>query len=290
MISKRILVAQAEVKVRDLMFNCLKEAGHQVTVLENGQEVMNSVEMQLYDLYLIDIYLPGLDGLEVMLRIREIQPQAVIILTTDYSSIDIAAKALHKGAFHYITKPLEQDELMRAVNSGLTLSEETDEVGSISPASMEISRDMIDLLLLKGFTPEEQREFQDMGTLVKYHPNEKIPLNEQLGSMIWMEKGRVSVQFNGNHVETLRPGDLWGEETFIGANSIFTELIAQAETEVRHFNRRKMLDYFAFHDESLIKRFMINLIQCLYFKWRKCITKTGQQPAYSAYIPNSDVS
>lgn len=287
---KRVLIAETDRNVQNQISTFLTEADHIAVMMEDGQEALNKIEMELFDLYIISLYLPSLDGMELMMRIREIQPLAVIILTTDYSSIDVAAKALHKGAFHYLTKPIEAEELAKAINNGLKHSEEADEVGGISPASMEISKELIDLLLLKGFTQEQQAEFQNLGTLVQYKANEKVPLNEQLGTMIWVECGRISVQYNGNNVDTLRPGDLWGEETFIGSNSIFTELVVQADSAIRHFSRRKMMEYFAYHDESLIKRFMINLIQCLYFKWRKSITKIGQNPGYSAYIPTSEMS
>jgi DNA-binding response OmpR family regulator len=283
------MVAETEQSVRSLISGYLAELDHQVIVFTDGKEALNAVELELFDLYILDIYLPGLDGLELMQRIREIQPQAIIILTTDYSSIDVAAKALHKGAFHYLTKPIEADELARAVDLGLKHSEEIDEVGGISPASLEISRELIDLLLLKGFTSEQQNDFQQLGTLVQYSSSEIIPLNDQLGTMIWVESGRVSVQFNGNTIDTLRPGDLWGEETFIGANTIFTELVVQADAQIRHFTRKKLMDYFTYHEESLIKRFMINLIQCLYFKWRKALTKIGLTPGYAAFIPGSGV-
>ncbi len=286
---KRILVAEADAHIRSLICDYLAAADLLVVAVEDGQDALNKVELELFDLYLIGLYLPGLDGMELMLRIREIQPLAVVILTTDYSGVEIAAQALHKGAFHYLTKPLELEELEHAVKDGLRQSEESEEVGGISPAALEISKELIDLLLLKGFSPEQQKEFRLLGTLVNYNPNEKIPLNDQLGTMIWVESGRIAVQYSGNYLDTLRPGDLWGEETFIGSNSIFTDLIVQSAANVRHFNRKRLMEFFAYHDESLIKRFMINLIQCIYFKWKKSVTKIGQNPGYSTYVQPSDL-
>ncbi len=272
--SKRILVAESEQYVSSMISRFLGHLNYNIVVADDGKEALDKVEMELFDLYLIDIYLPQINGLELMLRIREIQPLAVVILVTDYESVDVVAQALHQGAFHYLTKPVEEEELVRAVNKGLERSEEVEEVGGISPASMDISKELIDLLLLKGFSTNQQNEFAQLGDLVLYKTDEKIPLNDQIGTMIWVEAGRVSVLYGGNVVDTLRPGDIWGEETFIGTNTIYTELVVQADAQIRHFKRKKMLDYFAYHDESLIKRFMINLIQCLYFKWRKAITKS----------------
>lgn len=281
--SKRILVVDDEQSIRDIISEHLKQMGYTVVGAVDGQDALDMVEMELFDLYIIDIYMPRMDGLELMMRIKEIQPLAVIIIATGYSSIDIAVKAIRNGAFHYLAKPINADELSKVVESGLSHSNEMEEVGGISPASMEISKELIDLLLLKGFTPDQQMDFHQVGTLIQYQPNSKITLDEQFGTMIWIESGRVSVQLNGTHVDTLRPGDIWGEETFISSNSIFTELIVQAEANVRHFSRKKLMEFFTYQEESLIKRYMINLIQCLFVKWRKSVFKIGLYSGYSPY-------
>ncbi len=281
--SKRILVVDDEQSIRDIIGEHLKSMGYTVVVAVDGQDALDMVEMELFDLYILDIYMPRMDGLELMMRIKEIQPLAVIIIATGYSSIDIAVKAIRNGAFHYLAKPINADELSKVVESGLSHSNEMEEVGGISPASIEISKELIDLLLLKGFTPDQQKDFRQTGTLIQYQTDEKISLDEQYGTMIWIESGRISVQLNGTHVDTLRPGDIWGEETFISTNSIFTELLVQTEANVRHFSRKKLMEFFTYQDESLIKRYMINLIQCLFVKWRKSVFKIGLYSGYSPY-------
>lgn len=283
---KRILIAETEKSVLEMIQNYLVNKDFQVVLSADGKDALDKIEMQLFDLYLIKVKLPGLCGTELLMKIKEIQPAAVVILITDADSVDIAAQALQKGAFQYLTIPFELGELAQAIDSGLKRSEESDEVGGISPASLEISKELIDLLLLKGFTSEQQKAFQQMGDLIQYNTNDKITLNDQSGTMIWVENGRVSVMINGSQVDTLRPGDLWGEETFISSNSIFTELVVQAPSQIRHFKRQKLLEFFAYQDESLIKRFMINLIQCMYFKWRKAIVKLGTTTGFSNYNPN----
>jgi DNA-binding response OmpR family regulator len=286
--SKRILLAETEQSVREMIRDCINNLKHLVVVANSGSDALDKIEQQLFDLYIISLKLPGVDGLGLLSKIREIQPFAVIILITDYANVDVAAEALNQGAFHYLTKPIDADEIANAINSGLKHSEEKDEVGSISPASLEFSRELIDLLLLKGFTPEQQSDFQQLGSVVTYNANDRVDRNENPGTMIWVESGRLSVLYNSNQIDTLRPGDIWGEETFIGTNSVFTELIAQTESQVRHFSRKRLMEFFTYSDESLIKRFMINLIQCIYFKWRKAITKIGSNVNYGSFnIPNN---
>jgi DNA-binding response OmpR family regulator len=285
--TKRILIAETEIKVRTMFKDYLAKNAYQAVFANDGKDALDRVEMQLFDLYFISIELPVMDGLELMAKIKEIQPLAVIILIADYANVDRAANALSKGAFHYLTKPIEPEELANSIDSGLRQSGEVDEVGGISPASLEFSRELIDLLLLKGFTLEQQHEFQQLGTLITYQANEKINLTDNPGTMIWVESGRLAVSSNGNQVDTLRPGDLWGEETFIGTNSIFTDLVALTDSQIRHFSRKRLLEYFTYSDESLIKRFMINLIQCLYFKWRKAVMKIGSAGFNSFNLPNN---
>ena len=188
--SKRILVVDDEQSIRDIISEHLKQMGYTVVGAVDGQDALDLVEMELFDLYIIDIYMPRMDGLELMMRIKEIQPLAVIVIATGYSSIDIAVKAIRNGAFHYLAKPINAEELSKIVESGLSHSNEMEEVGGISPASMEISKELIDLLLLKGFTSDQQMDFHQVGTLIQYKPGANITLDDQFGTMIWIESGK----------------------------------------------------------------------------------------------------
>jgi CheY-like chemotaxis protein len=280
--SKRILVVDDEQNIRDIISEFLQTMGYTVVVAVDGQDALDKLQVELFDLYIVDVLMPRMNGLELMEHIKEIQPLAVIIIATGFSNIDVAVKAIRSGAFHYLTKPINADDLANVVLSGLKHSNELGEVNGISPASLEISRDLIDLLLLKNFTPDQQNEFHQIGNLVPYKAEQIIPLNDQIGTMIWVESGRVSVRLSGTHVETLQPGDIWGEETFISANSVFTELIVQTDSLIRHFNRKKMLEFFRYQDEILSKQFLINLTQSIYVKWRKSVYKIGLYAGYKA--------
>ncbi len=158
---------------------------------------------------------------------------------TGYSSIDIAIKAIRSGAFHYLTKPIQAEELMKVVESGLKHSSDLGEVSTLSLAPLEISNELIDLLLLRGFSTQQQQDFRATGHDHAISAGQNIPLTDDPGSMIWIESGRITVMHNNTIVDTLKSGDIWGEETFINTNSIFTILTAKTETQVRHFSRKK---------------------------------------------------
>ncbi len=273
--SRKIMVVDDEQNIREIISEFLKEMGYSVTLAVDGVDALDKIQYEQYELYIVDVYMPRMNGLELLVKLKEIQPLAVVIITTGYSSIDVAIKAIRSGAYHYLTKPIQAEELMKVVESGLKHSADLGEVSTLSLAPLEISSELIDLLLLRGFNAEQQREFKQIGKLVQYTADQKIPLKDDLGTMIWVESGKIAVSHNNTIVDFLKPGDIWGEETFFTANQIFTELTVQTEAQIRHFPRSALVDFFRSHEETLTKRYMINLIQCIYMKWRRAIYKIG---------------
>ena len=281
--NKRIMVVDDEQNIRDIISEFLTEAGYAVTVAVDGVDALEKVAFEQSDLYIIDIYMPRLGGLEMITKLKEIQPLAVIIVTTGYSSIDVAIKAIRTGAYHYITKPIQTEELLKVVESGLKHSADLSEPlsGALEP-SLIVQDKQSESLLLRGFTKEQARDFKNLGSVSEYQYGDAIPLDEETGSMIFVESGRLNVYHNGATVETLKEGDIWGEETFINPMAVFTILKAQSKVRVRHFRRKKILEFFTYHDETLTKRYMINLIQCLYIKWRRSIFRIGLYSGFSS--------
>jgi len=140
---------------------------------------------------------------------------------------------------------------------------------------VKVSEAGSELALMRGFSPEQQHDFKLIGTIDHYAPGQHIPLDEETGSLIWLESGRVNVMYNGTVVDSIQDGEIWGEETFISANAAFTELIAQSEVQVRRFKRKRIIEFFTYQGEHLTNRYMINLYQSIYLKWRKSVHKLG---------------
>jgi len=90
---------------------------------------------------------------------------------------------------------------------------------------------------------------------------------------VLVESGEVSVWLSNTTVDYLRKNDTWAEENFILASSNLTTLRSETACKIRFFDRKKLLDFFAYKGERLMKRFMINLINCLFSKWRKSIQR-----------------
>jgi len=287
-LNQRIMVVDDEQNIRDIISEFLQEMGHKVTVAVDGLDALDKVAYEQFDLYIIDVYMPRMGGLELIAKLKELQPLAVIIVTTGYSSIDTAIKAIRTGAYHYLTKPIQAEELLKVVESGLKHSLELTE-GSAATAdiSQSVSGKQSELLLLRGFTLEQATDFKNLGIVEQYQYGDTIPLSDDKGSLIFIESGRLNVYHNGAVVETLKEGDIWGEETFINPASSFTVLKAQSEVQLRHFQRRKIMEFFTYNEETLTKRYMINLIQCMYMKWRRSIFRIGLYSGFNTEKPGA---
>lgn len=271
---KNILIVDDEQSIRELCKELLEEEGYKVTLAVDGQNALDKMNYDDFDLFLVDMVMPRIDGLELMKRIKKKQPLAIIIITTGFSSIEGAVKAVHAGAFQYLSKPINAEELLEAVRKGLQYSE--DLYGPLQKA-FEPGTEAVqkgEPIMLSGFTPEEKVDFLSLGRLHKYDVGQNIPIaTGQAGSIIVVESGEVSVWFSNTTVDYLRKGDTWGEESFILAGSTFTTLRAETAAKIRHFDRKRMLDFFAYKGERLLKRFMINLVNCTFFKWRKSVQR-----------------
>ena len=109
--SMRILVVDDEEPIREALTAWLHKDGYQVSMAESGQTALGCVEDSPFDLYLVDIKMPGMDGIELLGRVKEMQPEANVIMITAHGSIQTAVEAMKRGACDYICKPFDPDEL-----------------------------------------------------------------------------------------------------------------------------------------------------------------------------------
>jgi DNA-binding NtrC family response regulator len=110
-----ILVVDDEFSVRDSLAEWFKKDGYRAGSAKDAKEALQLLEQAAWDVVLLDIKMPGMDGLELQRRIREIDPNLTVIMITAYASVDTAVQALKEGAFDYITKPIDPDELSHLV-------------------------------------------------------------------------------------------------------------------------------------------------------------------------------
>ncbi len=113
----RILIADDELIVRQSLQNWFQEEGYWVDVAESGKEALEKLTQGQWDIFLLDIKMPGMDGLELQRKIKEIHPNATIIIMTAYASVETAVEAMKQGAYDYIVKPFDPDDLKHLVRN-----------------------------------------------------------------------------------------------------------------------------------------------------------------------------
>jgi two-component system, NtrC family, response regulator PilR len=119
MIKDKILVADDEQSMREFLDIMLKKEGYKVSLASNGEEVAKMVENDLFDLVLLDIRMPKLDGISALKKIKANTPETIVIMITAYASADTAIKAMKEGAYDYITKPFKVEEIKLIIKNAL---------------------------------------------------------------------------------------------------------------------------------------------------------------------------
>jgi DNA-binding NtrC family response regulator len=119
MASARILVADDE---KEILVSCrkiLERAGHEVATASDGAEALKVLKSARYDLFFVDLRMPGRDGMEILSLARSIDPSMMIIMFTAYATLDTAVEAIKRGAFDYLAKPFTADQLRLAAERAL---------------------------------------------------------------------------------------------------------------------------------------------------------------------------
>ena len=117
-----ILVVDDESSVRKSLRKFLERNGYRVVEAPDGDHALALYSQERPDLVLLDIRMPGKDGLETLRELRAIDPQAAVIMVTALHEEELAKQALAEGAFEYITKPTNHEYLEMAIKTKLTLS------------------------------------------------------------------------------------------------------------------------------------------------------------------------
>jgi len=115
----KILVVDDEAVVRQSLYHWFTEDGYSVEVAADAAEALRLLQIGRFDLALVDIKMPGMDGMELQRRLRSIDPDLTVIIITAFASVETAVEALKQGAFDYVTKPVDPDHLAHIVQNAL---------------------------------------------------------------------------------------------------------------------------------------------------------------------------
>jgi DNA-binding NtrC family response regulator len=124
-----ILIVDDEESVRDSLYNWFIEDGYRVESAEDAKKALSMLESDNFDIILADIKMPGMDGLEMLKRIKALRKDSIVIIMTAFATVDTAVQALKDGAFDYVTKPFDPDDLshlIRNASKQISLIEENE--------------------------------------------------------------------------------------------------------------------------------------------------------------------
>lgn len=117
------MILDDEASIRSLMHRVLQSMGHETIEAEDGEAALKQCEKRDIDLYFVDIHLPNISGLQFLEKIKEKDPNAIVIMMTGYPSAETIMETIEDDGYTYITKPLDLDHIRDLVQRGLAARE-----------------------------------------------------------------------------------------------------------------------------------------------------------------------
>jgi two-component system, NtrC family, nitrogen regulation response regulator GlnG len=134
----RILIADDEDGLRWVLEKGFRGAGYQVTAVKDGTSALREADAQPFDLILLDIRMPGMDGLTLLGHVRGKRPDAQVVIMTAHGTVETAIQAMQKGAYDYLAKPFDLDEALLLAERALTARRLLQEVTSLKTGLREV--------------------------------------------------------------------------------------------------------------------------------------------------------
>ena len=116
---KRILIVDDEENAREGLAKILKKSGYITSTAENGEDALETLKKNKYDLVISDIKMPRMDGMQLLKKIRKIAPDIGMIMVTAYGEVESYLEAMSHGAVEYLNKPIKIEELKKVVSKVL---------------------------------------------------------------------------------------------------------------------------------------------------------------------------
>lgn len=136
----KLLIVDDELSVRDSLGKWFREEGYEVGTAENANEALTRLAEHSWDVALVDIKMHGTDGIELQRRMHEQNPDLMVIIMTGYASVETAVTALKNGAYDYVTKPLDPDEIAHLVKNAMSHKQAAKENVLLRETVAEVAR------------------------------------------------------------------------------------------------------------------------------------------------------
>ena len=169
---KPILIVEDDAVMRESLRDWLTDSGYQVETAEDGEEALKTIAVQDFDLLIIDLKLPGKDGLEVLREARAKSPQLKGIIITAYPSVETAVEAMKEGAVDYLPRPFEFKKLEKVIREALGPVQEEIKPRAVSEEIIAESTTMAKaakkaLTLATEEIPVQLRQISDKSALIQ---------------------------------------------------------------------------------------------------------------------------
>jgi len=132
---EKILIVDDEPSMRDLLSILLGRAGYLVTAVEDGEDAIAQIGKEIFDVVITDMKMPKVGGLDVLKAVKKASPETVVLVVTAFASTGSAVEAMKCGAYHYLTKPFQIDEVQLIIRNAL-------EKRRLSTENMLLKREM----------------------------------------------------------------------------------------------------------------------------------------------------
>lgn len=228
----RVWVVDDERSIRWVLERALTQEGLDVTCFEDGQALLRNLHLSPPDAIVSDIRMPGIDGLDLLQRIKQAHPELPVIIMTAHSDLESAVSSIQGGAFEYLPKPFEVDEAVAIVKRAISHQVRTVKTAPAADAALESE--------IIGKAPAMQEVFRAIGRLSK--SNVTVLINGQSGTgkeLVAQALHRHSPRANGTFIplnmaaipHDLIESELFGHEkgAFTGANQLRRGRFEQAD-------------------------------------------------------------
>lgn len=128
---KHVLIVDDEESIRSSLDGILQDEGYRTSVAASGEDALNLLREEVPDLILLDIWMPGLDGLETLRRARDLAPDQLVIMMSGHGTIETAVKATKLGAYDFIEKPLSLEKLLLSIQNAFKIGQLVEENRSL---------------------------------------------------------------------------------------------------------------------------------------------------------------
>ena len=274
----KIIIIDDEAPILELMGQVCRRMGHTVSLHLTGTSGMAAMEKEKPELLIVDLRIPDMNGLQIIQDCRARYPHTEVVMVTGYGSVETAVEAMKLGAFDYLTKPFELDDLQRTINRATQKSNPSAPAASAAKSEPAIQLSSVNNLI--GESPQ----IKEILKLVEKVADKDSPIllegefgsgKQMVARTIHNTSRRRNSSFKVLHCSSL-PAELLDQELFGGANTIFYRAdggtVVLEEINVLPVRLQSQLD--AFLEDINANRLAGNLPRDLNFRF----VATSSQP------------